>query len=102
MTNAYYVGQTDDVKDRVDKHNKGEVKSTKPYRTWVLVCTETFRTRREAVRREKEIKERKSRKYIESLISRDVVPLVMKRDKLCPASALAFNKRFVCSVIKFF
>jgi putative endonuclease len=61
-TSAYYVGRTDDIKDRVDKHNKGEVKSTKPYRPRVLVYAETFTTRKEAVRREKEIKSRKSRK----------------------------------------
>jgi putative endonuclease len=68
----YYVGQTDDVADRLSRHNKGKVISTKPFIPWVLVYSEDFRTRSEAVKREREIKARKSRKYIESLISRDV------------------------------
>ena len=71
-TNQYYVGQTDNVKDRLDKHNKGEVASTKPYVPWELVHKEKYKSRSEAVKREREIKARKSRKYIESLFIRDV------------------------------
>jgi putative endonuclease len=72
QTGQYYTGQTEDVEERVDRHNKGKVKSTKPYLPWKLKYREEFRTRRDAIKREREIKSRKSRKYIESLFLRDV------------------------------
>ncbi len=72
QNHQYYVGQTDDLIDRLSKHNKGEVNSTKPFIPWELIHKEEYKTRSEAVRREREIKARKSRKYIESLFSRDV------------------------------
>ena len=72
LTKGYYVGQTDDLNGRVIKHNAGEVKSTKPHRPWELVYREEYRTRSEAIRREREMKSRKSRKFIERLIFRDV------------------------------
>ena len=65
----YYVGQCEDIDVRLQRHNKKGVLSTKPYVPWKLLYTETFNTRTEAVAREREIKNKKSRKYIEYLIS---------------------------------
>jgi len=64
----YYTGQCEDVDIRFKRHNDRGVPSTKPFVPWELVYTEVFATRAEAVSREKEIKNKKSRKYIETLI----------------------------------
>ena len=68
---SYYIGQTKDLKDRIERHNSGRSKSTKFRIPWKLVYKESFNTRSEAVKREIEIKDRKSRKYIEKLIMGD-------------------------------
>ena len=64
----YYVGQTNDLPDRIRRHNEGRNKATKSGGVWTLVYSEQYETRSEAVRRESEIKARKSRRYIEGLI----------------------------------
>ena len=43
-----YVGTTDFLDDRMDKHNKGYVKSTRNRRPFVLVFSEEFKTLSEA------------------------------------------------------
>ncbi len=65
----YYVGQCEDIDIRLKRHNNRGVPSTKPYIPWKLVYKEVFATRAEAATREKEIKNKKSRKYIEYLIT---------------------------------
>ena len=68
--NKYYTGSSQNILIRLnDQHNAGRVISTKPGIPWVLKYKEAFETRIEAVRRETEIKKKKSRKYIEWLIS---------------------------------
>jgi putative endonuclease len=68
--NMYYVGSTADINARLLKHNSGDVPSTRKFRPWKLVWYESVVSRSDAVKREKQIKARKSRKYIESLINR--------------------------------
>ncbi len=65
----YYVGSTENVELRLYRHNSKMVASTKKYITWVVVHTEQFSSRSDAVKRENQIKKMKSRKYIESLIA---------------------------------
>ena len=65
----YYVGQSNNLQGRLDKHNRGEVRSTKPGRPWVLKYAELVETRSQAVQRERQIKSRKKRNYIDSLIA---------------------------------
>lgn len=69
QNNKYYIGQTQNLEDRVLKHNSGEVKSTKPYVPWEMVYFEIFENRSLSYKREQEIKRKKSRKYVESLIN---------------------------------
>jgi putative endonuclease len=66
---SFYVGQTEDLEIRLTKHNEGGSKYTSSKIPWDLVYFEEFDTRSESVRREREIKSKKSRKYIEYLIS---------------------------------
>ena len=64
----YYVGHTQNMEDRLSRHNSGRSLSTKKGKPWNLVYTETFETRSEAMLREKAIKKMKSRTYLEQLI----------------------------------
>ena len=67
-TGRYYIGSTENVESRLARHNQGRSKYTRAQRPWILVYTQLFETRTEALKREKEIKERKSRKYIDRLV----------------------------------
>jgi len=51
--NYIYVGLTDNIQRRINQHNAGKSKTTKPYRPFVLIYSETFETRLEARAREK-------------------------------------------------
>lgn len=65
----YYVGHSDDVERRVEEHNSGRGgKYTIRCKPWELVFIERYESRSLAVKRELEIKKKKSRKYIENLI----------------------------------
>jgi putative endonuclease len=65
----YYVGYCSELESRLQKHNMGATSSTKPYRPWALVYYEQFHTKTEAIKREKEIKSMKSRRYLTTLIN---------------------------------
>ena len=67
--NQYYIGHTENLKDRIFRHTNSGSKSTKKADDWILVYSEEFFLRKEAMHRELEIKKKKSRKYIECLIS---------------------------------
>ncbi len=64
----YYVGYTNNLELRIERHNYGWGKFTKRGIPWKLVYFEEFENKSEAIKREREIKRKKSRKYIESLI----------------------------------
>jgi len=65
--NKFYIGYTHDLNLRLIHHNDGWTKSTKSGIPWTLVYSEKYPSKFDAIRREKEIKRMKSRKYIESL-----------------------------------
>jgi putative endonuclease len=64
----YYVGSTQDPSERLQRHNEGRSKYTKAKRPWDLIYFEEYPDRSSAVRREDEIKSRKSRDFIETLV----------------------------------
>ena len=64
----YYVGQTEDIEKRIQSHLSGISKYTSFAEDWIEVYSEGFETREEAIKRENEIKRKKSRKYVEWLI----------------------------------
>jgi len=67
--NSYYIGQTSNLENRVEQHNRGKSSYTKRKSPWKLVHYEKFHSRKEAMKRERDIKRKKSRKYIDNLIS---------------------------------
>jgi putative endonuclease len=68
-TDSYYIGQISNLEDRLFRHCNSGSKSTKKAKDWKLVYKEVYESRSESVQREREIKNKKSRKYIEQLIS---------------------------------
>jgi putative endonuclease len=69
-TNRYYIGSTEDIDKRVEKHNAGATPSTKPGRPWKVVYREEFYSKSEAIKREIYLKRMKSRVFIELLINK--------------------------------
>ena len=65
----YYIGHSENLQDRLFRHNNSGSKATKKTNDWKLVYTEIFQSKSQAYQREIHIKNKKSRKYIESLIS---------------------------------
>jgi len=65
----YYIGHTQDLAERLLYHNTGRVTATCNKGPWDIVYTEDFDSKLEANRRELEIKNKKSRRYIEYLIT---------------------------------
>ena len=66
----YYIGSTQSIEERLKRHNAGKERYTSRGIPWQLVYWEQFETRSEAYKREMVIKEKKSRAFIERLISR--------------------------------
>ena len=52
----YYVGQTNDMKQRLNRHNNGHVPSTAPYRPWIIRLSIQKEIRSEAVILENKLK----------------------------------------------
>lgn len=68
-TNGYYIGCTNDLVARINRHNKGLNKYTKNRGPWELVYKEEYNSLSEARRREMQIKSLKKRSAIEKLIN---------------------------------
>lgn len=68
----YYIGQTDNVQERLKKHNSGQVKSTKSRRPFVLVGYEEQAIRNEARWREYELKHHSDKKeaFIKKILAK--------------------------------
>ena len=60
-TNQLYIGQTNDLDDRLLRHNSNRNKWTKNKGPWFLIFSRTFDTRSEAVQLERKLKAFKSR-----------------------------------------
>ena len=67
---SYYVGEAPNIEDRLIFHNKGLQRYTRARMPWKIVYSEKYENRKEALKREKEIKRKKSKKYIEWLIKK--------------------------------
>ncbi|MBX2989872.1 MAG: GIY-YIG nuclease family protein [Bacteroidetes bacterium] len=67
-----YVGQTEDLENRVRHHNAGRVRSTKAYRPWEVLHSESYSTRAEAMQREQWYKSPQGRRALKELLSRAI------------------------------
>src|SRR5205809_5327007 len=64
----FYIGYTHNLDIRLQQHNSGISVFTSKASDWVLCFSECFPTRIAAQKREREIKNKKSRKYLEWII----------------------------------
>ena len=65
----YYIGQTNNLIHRIERHNENRVRATKFRGPWQLLYSEEYATRGEALKRERFLKSRKDRKFIEQIIT---------------------------------
>jgi len=59
LDGSYYIGSTQDLDERLKRHNQGRSKYTKPKRPWKLTYCEEFFDRSSAMKREQEINRHK-------------------------------------------
>ena len=65
---SYYVGQSSNLEERLRRHNEGRSQYTRAKSPWRLIYHEACGSKSEATRRESEIKKKKTRAYIDSLV----------------------------------
>ena len=53
---SFYIGFTSNIKKRFDEHNKGLSPFTKQKRPWELIYCEIYKSRKDAMEREKKLK----------------------------------------------
>ena len=66
---SYYIGITKNINNRLAKHNKGGVYSTKYRKSLILIKSEVFENYAEAREREKKIKSFKGGNNFKKLIN---------------------------------
>jgi putative endonuclease len=64
----YYIGSTSNIEYRLQQHNKPHKRYTNSGQPWIIVYSEQFDSKKEALIRERFIKEKKSKKFIRNLI----------------------------------
>ncbi len=65
-----YIGYTSDLDNRVKSHNELATKGwTINFRPWELIHKEIFSTKKEAMKREKELKQHRGRDFIRNIIN---------------------------------
>jgi len=67
--NSYYVGVSSNIQERLSLHLSNHNGYTAKVKDWIIVYTESFETNTEALKREKQIKNWKSKTMIEKLIA---------------------------------
>ena len=60
----FYIGQTNDLNDRLMRHNSGYEKFTKYGVPWKVIYKTKVETRSQAVKLEQKIKKRGARRYL--------------------------------------
>ncbi len=68
VKNYIYVGLTNNIERRLDEHNLGYNKTTKPYKPFKLILLEKYETRLEARAREKYLKSGIGKEFLKKLI----------------------------------
>ena len=65
--NYIYVGMTQNLSKRIERHNRGYEKTTRSYRPFELLYSEECKTREEARNREKYLKSGIGKEFLKSL-----------------------------------
>ncbi|MGB5393640.1 MAG: GIY-YIG nuclease family protein [Lutimonas sp.] len=67
LDKSYYIGQTNNLEKRLFDHNEGLSKYTSRKRPWEIVYFEKFKTRTEAIKRERFLKQQRNSSFYKSL-----------------------------------
>lgn len=67
INGCIYIGQTNDLCDRIKRHNAGSVYSTKTDAPWMVIASQQFESRAMSIKKEVELKRSKGKriKWIE-------------------------------------
>jgi len=68
LDGTFYVGSTCDLDARLARHNQGGSRYTKSKKPWRVIYSEELADKSKALVRERQIKSRKSREYVETLL----------------------------------
>ena len=63
-----YIGCTNDLKDRLGRHNKGQVKSTTKRKPFILIYYEAFLDEHDAFMRERGLKTGRGRNQLKKIL----------------------------------
>ena len=67
---SFYIGYTDNLDRRLEEHNLGKARYTKKKKPWEIFYFEIFRSKREALKREKFLKKQKNTSFYMKLKDR--------------------------------
>ncbi len=65
LSGKYYIGQTNNLKDRLNSHNNNKVTSTRNRGPWSIKFTKSLSSRAEAIALEAKLKSWKKRKAVD-------------------------------------
>ena len=68
ITETFYIGQTNNLQDRLMRHNSNQNLATKNKGVWKIIFSKEFETRSEAVALEKKLKSFKNKIYLQKWI----------------------------------
>lgn len=71
-SNRLYIGQTNNLEDRLKRHNNNENRATKNRGPWKLVFSQSFNSRSEAVQLERKLKTWKNSKKVKDWVNRQM------------------------------
>jgi len=66
---SFYIGYTQNMSQRLEKHNKAKKGYTSTKQPWKIVYYETFPTKTQAIQRERFLKAQKNKAFYISLIN---------------------------------
>jgi putative endonuclease len=66
---SFYIGYSEDILKRLEKHNSSKTGYTSTKKPWKLVYTEGFDNKTDAIKREKFLKRQKNSTFYENLIN---------------------------------
>ena len=78
--NKYYIGCTGNLEQRIAQHNIGATTSTKHRRPFVLIYSERFSEKTDALKRERQIKSYKGGEAFKNLVKTWAGSEAVKRD----------------------
>jgi putative endonuclease len=66
---SWYIGCTNDLKERFEEHNTGKSKYTKDFMPWMLIYYEAGLNKKDAFKREVYLKSGYGRRYLKKRIN---------------------------------